>query len=330
MLGLASFFATIRHADVKAAVPPSVSDKRNEVDLATNFSGRSRLVLLGTAGGPILRTSRAQPANLLIVDGAPYLFDAGYGCLNQIAKLGLTPFDLAGIFVSHHHTDHNIDLASIVSFLWTGGRTKRLPIVGPHNTHNIVAAALNYFNQAAGAFMKQFPDKVPAETFIDARDVAASGLVYEDKNIRVFAQENTHYQTFEAGSDKSYSYRIECPDRVIVYTGDTGPSDALVDLAQNADVLVTEIIDVEAGTAFAMERNNAPESMAGIYADHMRRGHLTGEEAGKLAAAAGAKMLVLTHIVPGLDSETDMSGYVSRVKSYFDGPVIVGRDMLEV
>src|SRR5262245_65442676 len=65
----------------------------------------------------------------------------------------------------------------------------------------------------------------------------------QDANIKLLAVENTHFAFHKgaaAGKHKSYSYRFESPDRVIVFTGDTGPSDAVTELAKNADLLVTE------------------------------------------------------------------------------------------
>src|SRR3546814_4979499 len=56
---------------------------------------------------------------------------------------------------------------------------------------------------------------------------------------------STPYQTFNAGRDKSFSYRFETPGRVIVFSGDTGPSEALTELARGADILVSEVIDTE-------------------------------------------------------------------------------------
>src|SRR3546814_19231575 len=73
-------------------------------------------------------------------------------------------------------------------------------------------------------------------------DITKGGLVYSDGRVKVFAAENTHYQTFNAGRDKSFSYRFETPGRVIVFSGDTGPSEALTELARGADILVSEVI----------------------------------------------------------------------------------------
>jgi ribonuclease BN (tRNA processing enzyme) len=75
-----------------------------------------------------------------------------------------------------------------------------------------------------------------------------TGVIYQDANVKVSAVENSHF-TFHggpaAGKYKSYSYRFETSDRVIVFTGDTGASDAVTELARGADLLVTETVSVQ-------------------------------------------------------------------------------------
>ena len=147
-----------------------------------------------------------------------------------------------------------------------------------------------------------------------------------------FLDARADFDDFAHGKDRSYSYRIECPDRVICLTGDTGAGagKALAKLAHGADLLVSEVIDAAAATAMAMRINHAPASAEPIFAEHMKREHMAPESLGRIAAEAGVKLVVLTHIVPGEDNETDMSRYTAGVRRFFKGPVVAGRDMLEL
>jgi ribonuclease BN (tRNA processing enzyme) len=292
--------------------------------------GGTRLVLLGTAGGPIIRKFRSQPASLLIVKGTPYLIDAGAGTLRQLAWAGVRPRDLGAIFITHNHLDHNADVGSIISFNWVERRSTPLPIVGPYGTAQLADAALAYFQASERIYGTERGEKFTSSDFVRARDITGPGLVYQDENIKVTAVENSHYSTFDAGKDKSYAYRIDAADRSIVFTGDTGPSDAVAKLAQGADVLVSEVIDAESTIVAAATDTHEKIDMNSQLAVHMRQEHLAPEEIGKMAAKAGVKMVVLNHLAPGLDNETDMSGYSAGVRKYFKGPVIVGRDLLEL
>src|SRR5260221_439722 len=77
-----------------------------------NAKRGTRLITLGTAGGPVPRTGRAQSANLLIVSGALYLVDAGDGVTRRLAKAGISFRDLGTIFITHGHDDHTAGLGT--------------------------------------------------------------------------------------------------------------------------------------------------------------------------------------------------------------------------
>src|SRR3546814_5814603 len=106
----------------------------------------------------------------------------------------------------------------------------------------MVAAALDYFSVPERIYMEQAIFSVPASSSVQPHDITKGGLVYSDDRVKVFAAENTHYQTFNAGRDNSFSYRFEPTGRVIVCSGDTGQSEALTELARGADILVREIV----------------------------------------------------------------------------------------
>jgi ribonuclease BN (tRNA processing enzyme) len=133
-----------------------------------------------------------------------------------------------------------------------------------------------------------------------------------------------------AGKDKSYSLRFDTPGRSVVFSGDTGPSEALKRLAADADVLVCEVLDLEATMKEVETTMKLPPAMVPALRRHMAEQHLSPEQVGQLAQKARVKMVVLTHFSPGLDGETDVSRYVDGVRKHFKGPVIAGRDLLEL
>ena len=300
---------------------------------AGTASGRgTRLILLGTAGGPIIKAFRSEPSNLLVVDGVPYLIDAGYGCLRQMVTAGFKPEQLAAVFITHHHMDHDADLANVISYNWFGGRTAKLPILGPYGTEAMTKAAFDYLATSERIFNTYERVNADPSTFVLAQDIPGDGEIYRDERVRVTATENTHYRLFKAGPDKSYAYRFDTAERSVVFTGDTGESEAIVRLARQADILVSEVIDAEAMIGELLARNpKMPEPMRKALSDHMEKAHLPAEALGKMAEAAGVKMVVLTHIVPGgTDSTFDAHPLIAAVKRNYKGPVIAGRDLLEI
>jgi ribonuclease BN (tRNA processing enzyme) len=290
----------------------------------------ARLILLGTAGGPALRKFRSEPSNLLVVNGTPYIVDIGYGAMHQLLFAGYRPVDIAGLFITHQHWDHDADMAAMIGFNWVEGRQSLLQVFGPYGTKQMIDGALNYFKIPERTFSKQMTAPRPASSFLKAVEVLENGVFYRDDNITVTAAENSHYQTFNAGLNKSFSYRFDTPHRSIVFTGDTGYSDAVIALARDADVLVSEVIRADLATQMAAKNNQVkPENLKGL-SEHMWQEHLPPENVGKMAALANVKMVVLTHFAPGLDLETDAEAYTARVRQFYDGPVIAGRDLLEL
>jgi ribonuclease BN (tRNA processing enzyme) len=161
-------------------------------------------------------------------------------------------------------------------------------------------------------------------------------MIYRDANIKVTAVENTHFHIPEGspyyGKYKSYAYRFDGPDRVIVFTGDTGPSDAVTELASNADILVSEISSAD-DVQQVLAKNGAWQAMTSeqqaALMRHMTEEHLTPEEVGKMAARARVKMVVLTHLPATVDEHDDYQRFVPEVKKLFSGPVVVAKDLME-
>jgi ribonuclease BN (tRNA processing enzyme) len=303
----------------------------------TNAGHGTRIILLGTGGGPAARKYRSQPASLVVVDGRPYLVDAGEGVARQLAWAGFQPAQIGAIFITHHHIDHNAGLAPLMSLVWMsrntmGGASPPTQIYGPPATKYLVDEALGYLSVSERIFSAGIKMK-PAVAMFVAHDVAAAGPVYQDDKIRVTAVENTHFSvksgTPRTGQDKSYAYRFDTPGRSIVFTGDTGPSEAVTKLAEGADVLVSEVIDEVATEKEIETQFHMPPEAAKQLVFHMVHEHLAPEEVGKMAAQAHVGAVVLTHFAPGLDSETDTTGYTAGVKAHFSGPVIAGKDLLE-
>lgn len=330
------FACTAAVAAVLAGLPanaqPATPDGQAQASAPRGV--RTRLITLGTGAGPTVRKLRSQPANLLVVDGRPYLIDAGEGVIRQLAWAGYQPSQVEKVFITHLHFDHTADLASFMAFDWTNRRATPVDIYGPPGTEALTKAGLAYFAIPEAIFSQELPPGPPMASLFRAHDldVTSPKLVYQDDKVRVFAVENSHYVTMKMakqpyGTPKSYAYRFETPDRVVVFTGDSGPSPALTELAKGADVLVSEVIDIDETVALIKRSWHAPEAALQPLIEHMRREHLAPEEVGKLAAEAGVKMVVLTHQAPGLDEDVNASAIMRGVREHYAGVVVPARDL---
>ncbi|MDE2370878.1 MAG: MBL fold metallo-hydrolase [Burkholderiales bacterium] len=321
---------------VCVAAAPASAQSPTPIDAAASST---RLILLGTGAGPIPRRDRSQPANLLVVGGRPYLIDAGNGVARQLAFAGYATADVRTIFITHHHIDHNADIGALMSFTWIEDNKRNradVPPVrfyGPPGTSELVAAAQSFLSVSERIFRAEVPMR-PSAGLFEAHDFARDGEVYRDDRVVVTAAENTHYQfapgSPSAGRDKSYALRFDTPGRSVVFTGDTGPSEALERLAGGADVLVSEVMDLDASMKAIESKAALPAPVAAAVRRHMAQEHLTPEQVGLLAQKAHVKLVVLTHFSPGLDGETDMSRYVDGVRKHYTGVVIAGRDLMEL
>ena len=292
----------------------------------------TRLITLGTSAGPPPRAHRAQSSNLVSVNGTHYVVDAGDGVARRLAKAGINVREIGIVFITHHHDDHTAGLGTLLSVAWDQNRTKPIHVYGPPRTEELVKAAVQYFGISAEIRIADGGRSVPMAHVFLGHDVG-TGMIYEDANIKVMAVENSHFDFHEgpaAGKHKSYAYRFETPDRVIVFTGDTGASDAVTELAKDADLLVTETSSCQ-GRMQEMAEDGRWQAMtateqAGITRQ-MTQGHMTLDEIGELAARANVKTVVLSHLTHKRDG--DYTPWAEEVEKHFSGQVLVAKDLME-
>jgi ribonuclease BN (tRNA processing enzyme) len=306
--------------------------------VAQRSIGRTELIFLGTAGGPPLRLARSEPATLLLVDGRPYLIDCGIGTMRRMLEAGIASETVQTIFLTHLHADHDLGLADVMGNdffrLNSTSSTQHIAVYGPPQTEDLVDAAFHYiafgfqsFAVEPGAIRAGLVDGRLVSPFV-AHDIQHEGLVYQDDKIRVTAAENSHYALMPPEHRlkmKSYSYRIETPHGIVVFTGDTGPSDAVTRLASGADVLVTEVEDLNGLSKFVEKmatENHWPKERAAALMAHMRQEHLDETEVGKMAAMAAVKSVVLYHYDP-----EDPAALVGAIQKSFAGPVFAAADL---
>ena len=293
----------------------------------------AQFVTLGTGGGPVIRVKRSEPANAVVVNGSVYLFDVGDGVQRQLAAAGLPLASVRAVFISHHHMDHNAGLGPLIMSRWLFDPSPAMPVIGPPGTRAMTAGIAAANRATVNAPVSLGPLPPPVEATVSPTDLPpvldTPTEIYRDANIRVLAISVAHFHLPPGMAldpePRSYAFRIEAAGRVFVYSGDTGPSENLERLAKGADILVSEVIDLAAAAA-SVRKTLPPSAVAPLLA-HMRLDHLTPEDIGGLAARAGVREVVLTHLSPGLDSETDVAGYTRGIRPTFKGKIVVARDL---
>jgi ribonuclease BN (tRNA processing enzyme) len=291
------------------------------------------LITLGTGGGPLPRPGRTQSSNLLVVNGTPYLIDAGDGAVRRIARAGYDFRQVGKVFITHPHSDHTNGLATLLNAQWEFARREPTDIYG-YGVEALVKGAIAYLTPNAEVRWSE-GKRIKMTDVYRGHDIEP-GAVYQDANVRVTAVENTHFNfppdDPARGKYRSYSYRFQTPDRVIVFTGDTGPSEALTQLAKGADLLVTEV-NVTEEVIELQKRNGSWQAKTSAeqegWIKHMREEHITPEQVGQMAAAAAVKTVVMTHFTPTVDPKDGYKRYVDGAKKFFPGSILLAKDLMQ-
>lgn len=274
---------------------------------------RSRLILLGTAGGPTPKRTRSGPSQIIVVGDRGYVVDCGDGLARQMMIAGVFR-TLRHVFLTHHHSDHNADYGNLLLLAWGDRLTSAVDTWGPPPLARMTRLFLE-MNAADLEVRERDEGRPPLAPLIRPHEIERAGLVMEDDRVRVRCAVVDHPLV-----PLAFAYRFDCPDRSIVISGDTRPSEALVQLARGADVLVHE-------TLYSAAAPGAPGS---ALRKHVMDSHTTVEDAGRIATRAGVKTLVLSHFVPAEEPPITDRQWLAAAAATFKGRIVVGRDLLEI
>ena len=273
---------------------------------------RTQLVLLGT-GTPNADPDRSGPAVAVVVDNVPYLVDFGPGVVRRAAAAfargvkGLEPKLLKTAFVTHLQSDHTAGYPDLVFTPAVLERDAPLDVYGPPGIAMMTDHVLKAWAEDMDVRLHDIEPARPAGYEVRAHEVEP-GIVYRDARVTVRAFAVPH------GAWKhAYAYRFDTPDRSIVISGDSRPSDALAPACNGCDVLVHEVYSA-AGFA-----TRPPE-----WQRYHRAYHTSSAELASLAAKARPKLVVLYHQLLWGESE---SALVAEVQRGWSGRVVSGRDL---
>ncbi len=275
---------------------------------------------------------RAQPANVLLRGNDAYMFDVGDGAAGQLARTGVPVSRVQAIFISHFHFDHTGGLAALLGLRYQLDAPGVVTIYGPPGIKQLVDGILAFMEPGAaiGTGVSGVTHTPPSEKVRTIEMVDGSKISMGD--LTITAAENSHYSfapgSVEAERYKSLSFRMDMPGKSVVYTGDTGPSTAVEKLARNADMLVSEMIDVDMALDTVRRSNpQIPEARFKIMQEHLSTHHLTPEMVGQMAARANVRHVVVTHVAPGSTDDADLTRYRAGIRRNFRGDITIANDL---
>ena len=262
-----------------------------------------------------------------------YVVDCGYGASEQLVRAGLKLQDIRGIFVTHNHPDHNIELGTLTYFAWYAGLTRPLGIYGPPPTKAVMDAYLQALKPDVDVWLEDIGH--PPMGPVNVTELSQPQAVMDDGTVKVSCTLVKHTPIF-----KSLAYRFDTPGRSIAFSGDTSPMQSVVDLAKGCDVLVHEAIypnpnqaAARAGRAGDARVDAGDRGGSAIAGDaqkllaHVLGSHTPVEEAGRIAQEAGVKTLVLAHTVSLAPNVTD-GMWIAAARKHFSGEVIFAHDLM--
>jgi ribonuclease Z len=298
-----------------------------------------RVTFLGTSGA--VPTTVRNPSGLLVErEGDRLLFDCGEGTQRQMMRYG-TGFDVEHIFLTHMHGDHIFGLPGLTQTWDFQDREKPLAVHAPEGTRQRIEGLLSVTGESpsypirinqvsAGDIVLDHDEYEVRAIQVNHRANAVGYALVEDDRKGEFDREKAEeelgiapgpkYSKLHAGESVEHDGRTVHPEEVVgpprpgrrlVYTGDTRPTDGVVEAATDADLLIHD------GTFGEEHRERA-----------LKTAHSTAREAGQVARDAGAKRLALTHISTRYTGRADE--LEAEAADRFDGTVFVADDGMQV
>jgi ribonuclease BN (tRNA processing enzyme) len=286
---------------------------RTQIDRPSRVAeSRTQIVFLGT-GTPNADPDRSGPAVAIVVNDQPYLVDFGPGVVRRASlglRNGITGLALSKLtraFVTHLHSDHTAGYPDLILTPWVLDRKEPLEVYGPHGlkamTHHMLAAYKEDIDMRLHGL-----EHANADGYKVIAHEIRPGVIYKDANVTVKAFLVRHGSWKEA-----FGYRFETPDRTIVVSGDTAPSESVVENCNRCDVLIHEVYS-QAGFA---TRTPAWQE----YHSHF---HTSSKELAELATRAKPGLLILYH---QLFWDMTEESLLAEIRRGYDGKVVSAHDL---
>ena len=280
----------------------------------------TRVVMLGT-GNPRPDPERSGPATAIVVNDTPYLVDFGPGVIRRASaayRKGVTAFGYGGVnirtvFLTHLHSDHTAGYPDLIFTPWVMGRHEPLAVYGPKGvaamTEHVLAAW-----QVDVAARTNGLNRHNATGYKVAAHEISPGIIFRDPNVTVTAFPAHHEEMVD-----SFSFRFDTADRVIVISGDTAPTQTLVEQSRGCDVLIHEAYSTMAA------RNSARPTP-----EFRRRHHTSSAELATIANAVRPGILVTYHrstVGEDISNADGCDVLINEIRQGYDGRVVAANDL---
>lgn len=299
---------------------------------AQNISPSRFEVLFCGTGTPQHHPERGQPCLGIIAGGKFFLIDSGQGTAGRLNQFLAPLSKLDTIFLTHLHSDHMSGLGETLHNGWLYGRQDLVQVVGPPGTKHMLAG----FQQAYEDDIAERQRVVGAEYLDTQSGMGAARDVKIDNGeaVPVYDQEGVLIEAFRVDHPDwpyAYGYRISFGGKLVVVSGDTAYSDAVLRHSKGADVLIHEAVNM---AMMDMAAKILAETGSPINPDRMQRiaaVHTPTHDVARLAQKAKVKQLVVTHLIPPVPPTSFAEGvFADGMGALFDGELTIARDNMRI
>ena len=297
----------------QARIAPRVLDPEAELSA----------ILLGT-GVPIPNPSRATACTAILVGERVFLVDTGRNCIVPLDQAGIR--DIDGVFYTHYHSDHFIGLGEILLNFAIDGVDHSIPVRGPVGAQEVVDGIVATYRLDLEYRLAHHGDKFSAAVMKPTVTEHSPGVVFDEQGLKV-----TMFNVCHQPIEPAVGYRFEYAGKTVVVSGDTNVCPEFAEGARGADLLISEVENAamfNAATALARSANNSRQV---AMIEEGVAYHAESLALARMAQEVGVKKLALTHLFPSI-APTDQAEaqFIRGMSDLYTGPIIVGRDGMEV
>jgi len=276
-----------------------------------NANKNSKIVLLGT-GTPNAEPDRSGPSVAIVAGGKSYLVDCGPGVVRRANAANangikeLAPDNLSTAFITHLHSDHTAGYPDLILTPWVLGRTDPLTIYGPSGLRAMTENILNAYTHDIRERLHGLQPSNSTGHHVNVNEIGP-GPIFEDENIKVEAFRVNH------GTLGAFGYKFQTSDRVITISGDTCPSDDLIENYRGSDILIHEVYSQAGFEKYPPEWQEYHQSV-----------HTSSTELAKIASIVKPELLILYHQLYNGVTDDEL---LEEIRQEYDGPVVSGKDL---
>ncbi len=268
-------------------------------------------------GTPLYTPGRAGPGVLVRSGEVSLQFDAGQATRLRMSESGFDISDLTALFITHHHSDHMLGLADVLTTRWMEiyqATVPRLRVYAPDGMAAEIADRVMDAWHDEVAMRVAHADYKNRDPLPDVHRFTATSAVEMVATFGNVVVESTLVE--HSPVTPAVGYRITTAEAVVAVSGDTRVCEGLETLCRDADVAVCEVIRPQGLIGILSD----PEKIAAYHADI---GQL-----GAMAARAGVGHLLLTHLIPPPKTQADKQAFVDDIRAAgFDGDLTVADDL---